>query len=157
MISRLLFMLFVVVVQAKKPTIMDVLKNDGRFGILVSALESACLHDYLRKATGGHRSDEYTVFAPTDEAFESLAPQEMEYIQSNLYTVIQHHVIKKKALIASLLDGDRHLTFSRGYVNVAVSNDIMIDDAKIITPDVMAKNGVIHVIDKVLIAQDAAV
>ena len=81
----------------------------------------------------------------------------MEYIQSNLYTVIQHHVIKKKALIASLLDGDRHLTFSRGYVNVAVSNDIMIDDAKIITPDVMAKNGVIHVIDKVLIAQDAAV
>ena len=62
MISRLLFMLFVVVVQAKKPTIMDVLKNDGRFGILVSALESACLHDYLRKATGGHRSDEYTVF-----------------------------------------------------------------------------------------------
>ena len=40
---------------------------------------------------------------------------------------------------------------------MAVSNDIMIDDAKIITPDVMAKNGVIHVIDKVLIAQDAAV
>ena len=64
MISRriLLLLFMLVVVQAKKPTIMDALKNDGRFGILVSALESACLHDYLRKATGGHRSDEYTVF-----------------------------------------------------------------------------------------------
>ena len=64
MISRriLLLLFMLVVVQAKKPTIMDALKNDGRFGILVSALESASLHDYLRKATGGHRSDEYTVF-----------------------------------------------------------------------------------------------
>jgi len=91
--------------------------------------------------------------APTDEAFESLSPQEMEYIQANLYMVIQLHVIKKKTLTASLLvNGDRHMTLSRGIVNVAVSSDIMINDARIVTPDIMAKNGVIHVIDKVLIA-----
>ena len=97
----------------------------------------------------------FTVFAPTDAAFAAiqkdvdtlLKPENKE----KLANILTYHVVSGKALAADLEDGQELTTVQGGKLKVAIKGDkVMIGDAQVTTADVAASNGVVHVIDKVL-------
>jgi uncharacterized surface protein with fasciclin (FAS1) repeats len=97
----------------------------------------------------------FTVFAPTDAAFAAiqkdvdtlLKPENKE----KLANILTYHVVSGKALAADLKDGQELTTVQGGKLKVAIKGDkVMIGDAHVTTADVAASNGVVHVIDKVL-------
>ena len=98
----------------------------------------------------------FTVFAPTDAAFadiqsavdDLLKPENKE----KLATILTYHVVSGKALAADLSDGQELTTVEGGKLKVSMSNGkVMIGDAAVASADIIASNGVIHVIDKVLL------
>jgi uncharacterized surface protein with fasciclin (FAS1) repeats len=98
----------------------------------------------------------FTVFAPTDAAFadiqsavdDLLKPENKE----KLATILTYHVVSGKALAADLSDGQELTTVEGGKLKVSITNGkVMIGDAAVTSADIVASNGVIHVIDKVLL------
>jgi uncharacterized surface protein with fasciclin (FAS1) repeats len=130
-------------------TIVDIaLADPDNFSTLVAALTAADLVDTLN-GTGP-----FTVFAPTNEAFAALPPGVVDYLLSNipaLTAVLTYHVVAGEAMAADLSDGDTLTTVQGGDLVVSIDGTVMINDATVIIPDVDASNGVIHVIDKVLV------
>jgi len=138
-------------------TIVDIAVEDGRFTTLVAALEAAGLVDALQ-ADGP-----YTVFAPTDEAFAALPEGTIEALLADsdaLSNVLLYHVAEGKAMAADVvaLDGQKVETLQGQYVDISVDGDnVMIDEALVIIPDIEASNGVIHVIDSVILPESRSV
>jgi len=138
-----------------KADIVDTAVAAGDFGTLVAAVKAAGLVDAL-KGEGP-----FTVFAPTDEAFAALPTGTVESLlkpenKDQLVAILTYHVVpaKVKAKTAKTLEfGD---TLNGQRIDIALKGDnLMIDDANVVAADVMASNGVIHVIDKVILpAQD---
>ena len=131
--------------------IIDIVENNDNFDILVEALEQANLKDFLE--TDGP----FTLFAPTDRAFLRLL-NELDITkkqlleQPDLSRLLLYHVLLGDITSNDLDDGDEPTTINGEELEVdIVSGDIMINDAKVIDPDNEASNGVIHVIDKILI------
>ena len=99
----------------------------------------------------------FTVFAPNDEAFGDLLAQlditaEELLAREDLSNILTYHVVPAKAMSGDLVDGQKIATVNGGEVTVTIENGVvMIDDAKVIAADVEATNGVVHVIDKVLL------
>jgi len=100
--------------------------------------------------------DTITVFAPDNAAFEAalkalgLTTEQLLADQATLTKVLQYHVVDGKVDSKSLKEGD--VTTKAGApVKVSLANGAMINDAKVVVPDVMACNGVVHGIDKVLV------
>jgi len=134
-------------------TLLDVARNAGNFTILVAALEATGLDDAI-----GHPDDLYTVFAPTDEAFAALGQDTIDALladPSSLRDILLYHVIAGTEVNAttagSLLgvsiemgNGDRASLSERG-------GSLFINDSRVIATDIRGVNGIIHVIDKVLI------
>ncbi|WP_079710368.1 fasciclin domain-containing protein [Paraliobacillus ryukyuensis] len=138
---------------AENPTggkdIVDVAKEAGNFSILLSALEKAELVDTLKE------DGPYTVFAPTDEAFKKLLSDlgitaEDLLARDDLKDILLYHVVSGKVLSSDLKDGMKVKTLADKKAKVTL-NPVRINDASVITPDIEASNGVLHVIDKVLI------
>jgi transforming growth factor-beta-induced protein len=129
------------------PGIVDVAKADDRFETLVAALEATGLDDAL----SGEGT--FTVFAPTDDAFEALGIPPNELLaNTNLANILLYHVTegRVKAADAALLD--RITTLLGEDVKVTLTGeDLFINDAKVILEDIKAENGIIHAIDAVLI------
>lgn len=131
-------------------TIYDIVKGDNRFNTLQTALELTGLDDVL------DGDGKFTVFAPTDKAFANLPNGVLEALVANtnaLTDILLYHVVSGEAFSDDLEDGQRIKTVVGRTVKVDIENDgdIEINDADVIDADIVACNGVIHVIDKVLI------
>ena len=122
------------------PDVVDIAVNDGRFTTLVTALQAAGLVDTL-KGDGP-----FTVFAPTDEAFEGLLAD-----IPALTDVLLYHVVPGKVMAADVVNLNTADTVLGKPVNISVEgNTVKVNDAQVIITDIEGKNGVIHVIDAVL-------
>ena len=124
-------------------------QETGVHNSLVDALAHAGLVEALQ-AEGP-----FTVFAPTDQAFTDagidLSTFDTDEENETLSTILPHHVVQGAVDAANVTDGMVATTLSGYKVGFTVTNDsVMIDDANVTTADVMASNGIIHIIDKVL-------
>jgi uncharacterized surface protein with fasciclin (FAS1) repeats len=124
----------------------------GSFSILARAVEAAGVTNALRD-TG----EKYTIFAPTDEAFQALPPDTLERLlrpenRELLREVLAYHVVPGAVTSKDLRSG--LVNTLGGGVAVSVAPDrIVVNDASIIQPDIQAANGVIHVVNRVLMPQ----
>lgn len=134
----------------KKADIVDVAVENGSFTTLVAAVKAAGLVDTL-KGEGP-----LTVFAPTDEAFAKLPDGTVEMLlmpenKDKLVAILTYHVVPGKVMAADVVKLDKAATVEGQDVMIAVEDDkVMVNDAQVIATDVGASNGVIHVIDTVL-------
>lgn len=123
-------------------TIVDIASGDGRFETLVSALQATGLDAVLNS-----EEDQFTVFAPTDEAFGELeaipAPPE-------LTNILLYHVTEGRRYAASVVNAPEVEMLNGGTVSVDGTN-LNGDQADIVGTNIEANNGVIHVIDGVLL------
>ncbi len=135
-------------------TIVDIAVNDGRFTTLVTALQAADLVDTLSG------EGPFTVFAPTDDAFAALPAGALEGLLADipaLTDVLTYHVVSGKVMASQVVGLDSADTVLGQPVNITVDGDtVMVNDAKVIITDIEASNGVIHVIDTVLLPPAAA-
>ncbi|MBU7587310.1 MAG: fasciclin domain-containing protein [Nostoc sp. TH1S01] len=129
--------------------IVDTAVGAGSFNTLVAAVQAAGLVDTL-KSPGP-----FTVFAPTDEAFSKLPAGTVDALLQDipqLTKILTYHVVSGKVLAADVVNLDSAPTVEGSNVKIDASNGgVKINDATVVTPDVEADNGVIHVIDTVLI------
>ncbi|MGK3737982.1 MAG: putative surface protein with fasciclin (FAS1) repeats [Bacillariaceae sp.] len=123
----------------------------GLFNILVAALGAADLVDALTEPNGP-----FTVFAPTDDAFASLPDGLVtcllkEENKGALSSILLYHVVSGKVLSTDLMDGMEAPTLEGEFVIVDLTDDVMINNSTVLVVDVVATNGVIHIIDQVLV------
>jgi transforming growth factor-beta-induced protein len=136
---------------AKPMDIVATAQAAGTFNTLAAALTAAELVDVL-KGTGP-----FTVFAPTDAAFAKLPAGTVDNLlkpenKAQLQAVLKYHVVAGKVLAADVVKLTSAATLEGSTVKVSVSGStVMINDSKVTQADVMASNGVIHVIDAVLL------
>jgi uncharacterized surface protein with fasciclin (FAS1) repeats len=130
--------------------IVEIASENGSFKTLTAALKAADLVSVLEG------SGPFTVFAPTDEAFAALPAGTVETLlkpenKSKLVKVLTYHVLPQKA-VSSGLKSAEVATVEGSDVKVTVADGgVTVNDAKVVKADIMAKNGVIHVIDKVIL------
>jgi uncharacterized surface protein with fasciclin (FAS1) repeats len=131
--------------------IVDTAVENGSFNTLVAAVQAAGLVDAL-KADGP-----LTVFAPTDEAFAKLPEGTVESLLEpanidQLKAILTYHVVSGQVMAASVTDGLEAASLNGATLIFAVDeNGARVGNANIVTTDVPTSNGVIHVIDTVLI------
>jgi uncharacterized surface protein with fasciclin (FAS1) repeats len=135
---------------AAKKDIVDTAVANGSFKTLAAALTAAGLVDTL-KGDGP-----FTVFAPTDAAFEKLPAGTVEDLlkpenKAKLTAILTYHVVPGKVLAADVVKLTEAGTVQGGKVAIKVTDGkVTVDNANVTATDVMASNGVIHVIDTVL-------
>jgi uncharacterized surface protein with fasciclin (FAS1) repeats len=134
---------------AAESDIVDTAVAAGDFTTLATALEAAGLVETL-KGEGP-----YTVFAPTDAAFEALPPGTLDQLLADpeaLADVLLYHVVEGEVLAEDVVGLDSATTVNGADVTITVEGDsVRINDALVTMTDIMTSNGVIHVIDAVLI------
>lgn len=132
---------------ASAADIVDTAKSAGTFNTLVTAVEAAGLVDTL-KGPGP-----FTVFAPTDAAFAKIPKAKLDALlkdKAALAKVLTYHVVSGKVMAADVKPG-MVKTVEGGSVSIkAKGGKVMVDKAHIAKTDIAADNGVIHVIDTVL-------
>jgi uncharacterized surface protein with fasciclin (FAS1) repeats len=132
-------------VQAKD--IVDTAVAAGNFKTLATALQAAGLVETL-KGKGP-----FTVFAPTDEAFAKVPKEQLDALlkdKAALTKVLTYHVVPGKVMAKDVKAG-KVKTVQGGELTVATAGGVMVDGAKVTATDIVADNGVIHVIDSVVI------
>jgi uncharacterized surface protein with fasciclin (FAS1) repeats len=135
--------------EATKSTgdIVDVAVDAGGFTTLVEAVKAADLVETL-KGEGP-----FTVFAPTDEAFAKIAKSDLDALladKEQLTAVLTYHVVPGKVLAADVVKLDSAKTVQGGTVTIDTSDGVKVDGARVVKTDVMANNGVIQVINTVI-------
>jgi uncharacterized surface protein with fasciclin (FAS1) repeats len=129
--------------------IVKTAKAAGKFDTLCLALQEAGLVDTLQK------EGPFTVFAPTDEAFAKLPKETLNALlkdKDKLKEVLLYHVVKDKVTAADAAKLSSAKTAQGQSIQIATKDGkVMIDGARVIKADIAASNGVIHVIDKVLL------
>lgn len=135
---------------ARAADIVDTAVSAGSFNTLVAAVKAAGLVDTL-KGKGP-----FTVFAPTDAAFAKLPAGTVEMLlkpenKSKLVAILTYHVIPG-AVMSGDIAGKKMMvgTVQGGKIDINATNGVMVNDANVVTADVEASNGVIHVIDTVI-------
>jgi uncharacterized surface protein with fasciclin (FAS1) repeats len=135
-------------VRAQEKDIVDTAVSAGNFTTLVKAVQAAGLVDTL-KGPGP-----FTVFAPTDEAFAKLPAGTVEGLLANpdkLKAVLTYHVVAGKVMAADVKPGKvKTVQGSQATIRTSGGN-VMIDGAKVVKADIECSNGVIHVIDSVIL------
>lgn len=132
-------------------TIVDVAVEAGSFETLVTAVQAAGLVDVLSS------EGPFTVFAPTDEAFARLPEGTLEALLSDkeaLTQVLTYHVISGRVMAEDVLAAQRVRpeTVQGSMLNIRVMDgSVRVDEATVVQADVEASNGVIHVIDRVVL------
>ncbi len=138
-------------VQAQQKDIVDTAVAAGSFKTLAAALQAAGLVDTL-KGNGP-----FTVFAPTDEAFAKLPAGTVEELlkpenKAKLTAILTYHVVPGKVMASQVVSLKEAKTVNGKSVKIAVDNGtVMIDNAKVVKTDIGTTNGVIHVIDTVIL------
>jgi len=136
--------------QAAAPTqdIVDVAVSAGSFQTLVTAVKAAGLVDTL-KGDGP-----FTVFAPTDEAFAKLPKGTLDSLLADkaaLTKVLTYHVVPGKVMASDVVNLTSAKTVQGQSIRIDTSSGVKVDGASVIQADVVASNGVIHVIDSVIL------
>ena len=136
--------------QAFAADIVDTAVAAGNFKTLAAALQAAGLVDTLKGA------GPFTVFAPTDEAFAKLPAGTVEDLlkpenKAKLVAILTYHVVAGKVMAADVA-GKKTMAKSVEGSEIEINgmDGVMVDGAKVVTADIAADNGVIHVIDAVI-------
>jgi len=133
--------------KAGKKDIVETAAQAGNFDTLLSAAKAAGLVETL-KGEGP-----YTLFAPTDEAFAQIPADELNALlmdKQALAKVLSNHLVRGKVTANEVVGLDSAETLAGQSVNITHSYGVKVNDAKVIKTDIMASNGVIHVVDKVI-------
>jgi transforming growth factor-beta-induced protein len=134
---------------AEMGDIVETAQTAGDFTTLLTAVEVAGLVETLQ------RDGPYTVFAPTDEAFAALPEETLEGLLADpeaLSEVLLYHVVPGQVTADQVVELESAETVQGGSVDIRVEDGtVFVDDAKVIATDVLTSNGVIHVIDKVIV------
>ena len=133
-----------------KKDIVDTAVNAGSFETLVAAVQAAGLVDTL-KGDGP-----FTVFAPTDEAFAALPEVTVESLllpenKDQLVAILTYHVVPGKVMSTDLSDDMEATTVQGESVTIDLDNGVMVEKATVVSADIETSNGVIHVIDTVIL------
>ena len=132
---------------AQAKDIVDTAVAAGNFGTLAAALQAAGLVDTL-KGKGP-----FTVFAPTDAAFAKIPKADLDALlkdKAKLTAVLTYHVVPGKVMAADVKAG-KVKTVQGGELTVATAGGVKVDNANVVKTDIVADNGVIHVIDSVVL------
>lgn len=137
--------------ESKNSTVVEIAVSNPDFSILVDAVIKAGLVESL-SAEGP-----FTVFAPTNEAFKSLFGQlgisgVKDLTAEQLTPILTYHVVSGKVMSADLSNSSV-TTLNGQKINVNVSSGVEINDSKVVAADIEGTNGIIHVIDKVLLPE----
>ena len=141
--------------RATSQDIVDTAVGAGQFKTLAAALKAADLVGTL-KGDGP-----FTVFAPTDAAFSKLPAGTVESLlkpenKEKLTAILTYHVVPGDVKAEQVTKLDEAKTVNGAMVKVSTQNGkVMINDATVVTPDITASNGVIHVIDKVILPPES--
>jgi uncharacterized surface protein with fasciclin (FAS1) repeats len=130
------------------PDIVDTAMSAGIFSTLVAAVTAAGLADTL-KSPGP-----FTVFAPSDDAFSKLPSGTVEGLLQDILTlrkILEYHVVSGKVTAADVVKLTKATTAEGSDVKIDASNGVKVNDATVVQPDIETDNGVIHVIDTVLL------
>jgi uncharacterized surface protein with fasciclin (FAS1) repeats len=135
--------------RAAEMDIVDTAVAAGSFTTLVAAVQAAGLVETL-KGEGP-----FTVFAPTDAAFAKLPAGTVDDLlkpenKAKLVKILTYHVVPGKVMAGDLSDGMMAKTVEGSEVTIKTQPSVMVDDAKVTQADIAASNGVIHVIDSVI-------
>ena len=128
--------------------IVETARKAGTFQTLLTAVDAAGLGETL---TGG---GPFTVFAPTDDAFAALPQATVQGLLADppaLARVLTYHVVPGRISSAQITNDSEQKTVEGSVLTIAVNGGVTVNDASVIEADVEAENGVIHVIDRVLI------
>lgn len=127
--------------------IVDTAVSAGTFNTLATALKAAGLIDTLRGP------GPFTVFAPTDAAFAKLPPAQLNALladKAKLTAVLTYHVVPGVVMAKDVKPG-LVKTVQGSAINVTTMSGVKVNDAKVTAVDIVADNGVIHVIDTVMV------
>lgn len=132
--------------------IVDTAVGAGDFETLVAAVQAAGLVDTL-KGDGP-----FTVFAPTDEAFAALPEGTVETLlmpenKDQLVAILTYHVVPGKVMSTDLQDDMEATTVQGEAIVIDLDNGVMVEEASVVSADIETSNGVIHVIDKVILPE----
>jgi len=136
--------------EAAKADIVDTAVKAGQFKTLVAAVKAAGLVETLKS------KGPFTVFAPTDKAFSKLPKEAVADLlkpenKDKLVAILTYHVVPGKVMAADAVKLDEAKTVQGGKITIKVKGDtVMIDEAKVLKTDIETSNGVIHVIDSVI-------
>ena len=137
--------------QSAKMDIVDTAVSAGSFNTLAAALEAAGLVDTL-KGKGP-----FTVFAPTDEAFAKLPAGTLDDLlkpenKAKLARILTYHVVAGRVMASDVVKLDSAKTVAGPSLRISTTGGtVMVDNANVVKTDVLASNGVIHVIDAVML------
>ncbi|MEM8750456.1 MAG: fasciclin domain-containing protein [Pseudomonadota bacterium] len=132
--------------------IVDTAAGNEQFSTLVAAVKAAGLVDTL-KGDGP-----FTVFAPTNAAFEALPAGTVENLlkpenKDQLVSILTYHVVPGKVMSGDLKDDMTAATVQGSNVTIDMDDGVKVNEASVVTADIETDNGVIHVIDKVIIPE----
>ena len=144
---------------AHAQSIVDVAKDAGSFETLLAAATAAGFADELDEV------NKLTVFAPTDEAFAALPPGTVEDLlkpknRDTLRAIIAYHIlpmriksdkVPRKPILAETLNGCERVRVERKVTTMGLTKKVLVDGVKVQAADIKASNGIIHVIDEVLL------
>jgi uncharacterized surface protein with fasciclin (FAS1) repeats len=133
---------------AAKQDIVEIAVGNDSFETLVAALEAAGLVETLQG------KGPFTVFAPTDEAFAKLPAGTLDALladKAKLTAVLTYHVVAGELMAADVAKATSALTVQGGTLAIDTSNGVRVGAAQVVQTDIQASNGVIHVIDTVLV------
>ena len=130
--------------------IVDTAVGAGSFATLVTAVQAAGLVETL-KGEGP-----FTVFAPTDDAFAALPEGTVQSLllpenKEKLKSILTYHVVSGKVMSSDLTNNMMAETVQGGQVKIMTYGGVTVNDANVVTADIEASNGVIHVIDAVIL------
>lgn len=135
--------------QSAQKDIVDTAVSAGNFKTLVTALGEADLVATLKGA------GPFTVFAPTDEAFAKIPPEKLQALlrdKEALRSVLTYHVLPNRVTSDSIVYSEIVLPTVQGQdVRFDTTSGVKVNDARVVQADIMASNGVIHVIDSVIL------
>ena len=141
-------------VAASQPKdIVDTAVAAGSFKTLAKALQAAGLVDTLKGA------GPFTVFAPTDEAFAKLPAGTLESLlkpenKAKLQRILTYHVVAGKVMAADVVKMRSAKAVSGDTITISTADGVMVDKARVVKTDIGASNGVIHVIDSVILPSE---
>lgn len=138
------------VAQAGQRDIVDTAVAAGSFKTLAAALQAAGLIETLKGA------GPFTVFAPTDEAFAKIPKADLDALlkdKAKLTAVLTYHVVPGKVKAADVVRLTSAKTVQGGTIAINAASGVTVNGAKVVKTDIEASNGVIHVIDTVILPQ----
>jgi uncharacterized surface protein with fasciclin (FAS1) repeats len=138
--------------EAEQPNIVETAVSVDDLSTLVTAVQTAGLVETLSDETAS-----YTVFAPNNAAFDALPEGTLESLlaedgRDDLTNILTYHVVDSAVLSSDLSDGQEVVTLQGDILTVSIEDGVVkINDATVLTPDVQTSNGVVHIIDSVLL------